>query len=387
MLSTSLVQSLYELPSPVLTAYVSTTPQDAALQGGTPRYLHSLKERSESLAEHLKPEEKDRFLAELDRVNQFLAVPTSHGSFAIFSGPAVWQALALQVPVTAEITWGKPSLAQLIWLASEHKQYGIIEVDHKGVRFFRAALGEIEEDEEQRFTVDVSAWKQKDMGHVNEAARKSHGTQRDVFEKRMENQYARMCGDAAHRASTLFAQKHVAAIFLVGPNKLIATLEAKFPRTFRIPIARIDHDLAKASPQELLKHLDPYFAAWERDHQAALVNSVTEQERGTIPDFDETLAQLQRGKVRTLLLAADFEASVHQCGECGWIDRSADAACTACGGKRDATTLRRVLPELLRKHNVTLEIASGEAAERLKQAGGMASWIRQPKKNSARAGK
>jgi rubrerythrin len=387
MLSTTLIQSLFELPSPVLTAYVSTTPQDAALQGGTPRYRHSLKEAGESFAENLNPEQKERFLVELDRVNKFLAVPASHGSFAIFSGPAIWQALVLQAPVTPEIAWGKPSLAQLIWLTSEHKQYGIVEVDHKGVRFFRSALGEIEEDEEQVFTVDVSAWKQKDLGHVNEGARKSHGTQRDVFEKRMENQYARMCRDAAHRAATLFARKNVAAIFLAGPDKLITTMEAKLPRGFRIPVVRIDQDLAKVTQQEILKHLEPYFANWERNHQAELVNSVIEQERGTIPGFDETLAQLQRGKIRTLLLASDLDAGVRQCAECGWIDRSANPACPSCGGERHETSLRQVLPELLRKHDVELEIVSGEAGERLKQTGGMASWIRQPKRTSARAGK
>jgi peptide subunit release factor 1 (eRF1) len=299
----------------------------------------------------------------------------------------VSQVIPLQAQVSNEVHWGNPALSQLFWLTSEHKQYGIVAVDHKGARFFRSSLGEIEEDEEQAFTVDISAWKQKDMGHVNEGARKSHGTQRDVFEKRMENQYARMCGDAARRAAALFAHKNIAAIFLVGPDKLNTAVQSKFPRGFRIPVLKIDQDLAKAGPLEILKHLQPHFADWERDHQAALVHSVSEEERGTIHGFDETLAQLQRGKVRTLLLARDVDATVRQCAECGWIDRSAVPACPACGGKRGETTLRAVLAELLRQHNVELEIVSGEAGERLKQIGGMASWIRQPKKASARAGK
>jgi len=387
MLSKTLVEQLYELPSPVMTAYVRTSPEDAALQGGTPRYLHSLKEGAQSLAENLGSGEREHFLRELDRVSKFLTQPASHGSFVFLSGPAVWRVLPLQVPVTNEIFWGKPALAQLRWLTSEHKQYGIVDINHKGVRFFRSSLGEIEEDEEQAFTVDISAWKQKDMGHVNEGARKSHGTQRDVFEKRMENQYARMCRDSANRAATLLAHKDVAAVFLVGPDKLTTIVESKFPRAFRVPLVRIDQDLANLSPQEILKHLEPHFANWERGRQAVLVYEITDGKRGIIRDFDETLAQLQRGKVRTLLLARDVNARAHQCLECGSIDRTADPVCPACGGKRAQTTLRAVLPELLRQHNVELEIVSGEAGERLKQIGGMASWIRRPKRSAAGAGK
>lgn len=387
MLSKTLVEELYKLPTPVMTAYVRTSPEDAALQGGTPRYLHSLKEEGQSLARNLGATEREQLLSELDKVGKFLTQPASHGSFVCFSGPAVWQVLPLQVPVKNEVFWGTPALAQLLWLTSEHKQYGIVEIDRKGARFFHSSLGEIQEDEEQAFSVDVSAWKQKDMGHVNEGARKSHGTQRDVFEKRMENQYARMCRDAANRAATLFAQKNVAAVFLAGPDKLITIVESKFPRALGIPVVRIDQDLAHLSPQEIRRHLEPHFADWERQHQAALVHAVTEGKRGVIAGFDETLAQLQRGKVRTLVLARDGNASVYQCLECGSLDRASDAACPACGGDRVKTTLRVVLPELLRQHNVELEIVSAEAGERLQQMGGMASWIRQPKRTSARAGR
>jgi hypothetical protein len=42
-------------------------------------------------------------------------------------------------------------------------------------------------------------------------------------------------------------------------------------------------------------------------------------------------------------------------------------------------TLRDVLPEILLRHAVELEIVSGEPAERLKQMGGMAGWLRQKK--------
>jgi rubrerythrin len=387
MLSTSLLESFSRLPSPLLTAYVRTSPDEASLQGAAPRYLHLLKEEGQSVAENLASNGQGPFLKQLQRVTQFLSQRKSHGSFVIFAGSSVWEVVALQAEVRSELIWGKPSLTQLLWLAGEHKQYGIIAVDHKGARFFHYSLGEIVEGEEKEFAIDISGWKQEDLGHVTgQGVKKTRGSQRNVFDRRMENQYARLCGETAQQAATLFSAKDLAAVFLVGPDKLITAIEAKFPRTFPLPIVRVDQDLARVDPSELRRHLEPRIAAWEREHQTALVNAVTEGERGTIGGFEETLTQLQKGKVRTLVLARDLDAVLHQCVRCNWVDRCADRVCPVCGGQRRTVTLREVLPELLRRHQVELEIVSDEAAKRLKETGGMAAWIRQPKKVIARAG-
>lgn len=385
MVTTSLLESLSRLSSPLLTAYVRTSPEEASLQGAAPRYLHSLKEEGRSVGESLASEEREPFSKQYERVMEFLSQKKSHGSLVIFAGPSVWEVVSLQVAVRNELLWGKPSLAQLVWLAGEHKQYGIVAVDHKGARFFRFSLGEIVEGEEKKFVVDISGWKQKDLGKVmGEGVAKTHGTQRDVFDKRLDNQYVRLCHETAQQAATFFGSNDIAALFLVGPGKLITAIESKCPRTSRLPIVRIDQDLARVSPPELLKHLGPHIEAWEQQRQSELVTAVTEGERGTIGGFDESLAQLQKGKVRALVLAWDFDSILHRCISCGWVDRSADGVCPVCGAQRRDVNLREVLPELLLKHAVELEIVNNKTGERLKQLGGMAAWIRQ-KKATARA--
>jgi hypothetical protein len=201
----------------------------------------------------------------------------------------------------------------------------------------------------------------------------------------MENQYVRLCREAAQRAAAFFSGKELAAVFLVGPDKLIAAIEAKFPRSFRLPIVRDDQDLARVTAPELLKHLEPRIADWEREHQKALVAAFTEDPRGAVVGFDETLLQLQRGMVRTLVLPRDFDAVLHHCRECSWKGRCADHVCPVCKGEVGNATLRDVLPEVLLRHAVELQIVNGEAAKRLKQMGGMAGWLRQ-KKVKAKAG-
>jgi hypothetical protein len=386
MLSTTLLESLSQLPSPLLTAYVRTNPDDASLQGTAPKYLHFLKEEGRSLAERLSSEERGPFLEQLERVIEFLSKPKSHGSMVFFTGASVWKVLALQVEVKNELSWGRPNLSQLFWLTGEHKQYGVVAVDHKGARFLRYFLGEMLEGPEKTFDIEVSGWKKKDLGKVtSERMAITHGTQRDVFDKRMENQYVHLCRETAHDAAAFFANNHLAAIFLVGPEKLTALIEAKFPRVFRVPIVRDEQDLARVSAPELLKHLEPRFADWERQHQKSLVAALTEDARGAIGSFEETFTQLQRGMIRTLVVPRDFDALVHQCAECGWKGRCADRFCPVCQSEVGGTTLREVLPEILLKHAVELEIVSDEPAERLQQMGGMAGWLRQ-KKVTAKVG-
>jgi hypothetical protein len=387
MITTSLLESLSQLPSPLLTAYVRTTPDEAALQGAAPRYLHSLKEEGRSIAESLASEEREPFSKQLERVVEFLSQkPKSHGSLVIFAGPTVWEVVLL-AEVTNELSWGKPSLGQLFWLAGEHKQYGIVTVDHKGARFFHYSLGEIVEGEEKKFVIDISGWRQKDLGKVTgKGVAKTHGTQRDVFDKRVDNQYVRLCRETAQQATTFFSGKELAAVFVVVLDKLITAIQAKFLRNCRLPIVRDDQDLARVSPPELMKHLEPRIADWEREHQKSLVAALTEDARGAIVGFEETLLQLQRGMVRTLVLARDFDAVLHQCRECSWKGRCADRVCPVCEGETVDATLREVLPEILLRQAVELEIVSDEPAERLKQMGGMAGWLRQKKVTAKAAG-
>jgi rubrerythrin len=386
MLSTNLLKSLSRLPSPLLTAYVRTTPDQAALQGAAPRYLHLLKEKGRSLAESLESPDRDSFSRQLERVMEFLSKPKSHGSMVFFAGPSVWEVVPLQTEVKDELRWGRPSLAQLIWLTGEHKQYGLVAVDHKGARFFLCSMGEIVEGQEKKFNVDISGWRKKDLGKVmGEGVAKTHGTQRDDFDKRLDNQFLRLCREAAQQAAAFFPAKDLAAIFLLGPDKLTTAMEAKFPRIFRLPIVRIDQEIARLTPAALLGHLAPRVSDWEREHQKTLVHAISGNERGTIRGLDETLTQLQRGQVRTLVLAWDFDVAIHQCRECSWKGRCADRVCPVCEGQTGESTLRDLLPEILLKHTVELEIVSGEAAERLMQMGGMAGWLRQ-KKLQATAG-
>jgi hypothetical protein len=69
----------------------------------------------------------------------------------------------------------------------------------------------------------------------------------------------------------------------------------------------------------------------------------------TVLGVDDTLAGLQEGLTRDAVVEHGIAEQVRQCTKCGWIDRTPDAICRACGGARLVTGLRAVLPQLAKR--------------------------------------
>jgi hypothetical protein len=381
MLNEIKVQSLRQLSGPLLTAYLSTNPADSSRHGLVPEYLTWLKQEAKVLAENVPHSERGLFGEQLNRLEDFLRgrIPEETG-LVIFAGPGTWEIVPLRLDVENELHWGKPSLAQLLWLLNEHKPYGIVVVDRVKARFFRYSLGQMIELNEKKFEIDISQWKQEELGHVTgQSVRKTRGTQREAFGHRMNAQYQRLCRATANETRDLCEKEGFTAVFLVGSDRLIKPIEAALPQGFQHSVVLVKENFGKLPASELQQRLQPRIAKWEGEYKARLVSALLESERGNVMGIEETLAELQNGKIRTLVVSRELDTRLQQCKHCGWTDRSADPCCSACGGERRAVMLHDALPELARKFDTETEVVSGESARKLKDAGGIGAWLRQPR--------
>ena len=389
MLTMDRLETLSRMASPLVTVYVYANPSEASQHSLTPAGVAWLKTEGRAVANRLPVEEQEVFLEQLNRVEEFLRDRVPHErSLVIFAGPSRWETIPLQIEVQNEIHWGKPALGQLLWSVGEHKTYGVLVMDHAGAKFFEYWLGELTRHKEKKFEADASEWKQKDLGHVTamKQSQRSHGTQRDAFAKRVDNRYAHFCIETAHEAAVFYAEKSLAALFLSGPDRLIKTVERKLPKSLKQSVVAFDQDLAHLTLPEMVKHLQPHIEAWERKHEAELIAAVTSGEGAAVAGLDKTLAQLQRGKVRTLVVARGLNPVLHRCAQCGWTDGSANSTCAVCGGERRDITFEEMLPEWIRRQGVQIQVVSNGAADALKRADGIAGWLGRPKSSSARAG-
>jgi hypothetical protein len=382
MLRINQLQEIAESPVPLLTMYLNTQNRNASRHPLTASELTWFKQEAASLARTLSARDAARFQEKAARVEKFLeGRHPEEKALVIFAGPDTWTALPLQTRVDNEIHWGKAAIGQLFRLMSEHHAYGVVVVDHQGARFFVYLLGELAELAEKPFNIDQSQWKRKDVGHVgSERLRKAHGSDRDLHEHRVEAQYERLFRETADQAAALSKQHDFAGIFLVGPERLVGPIQGNFPATFPTRLVPVIEDFGKFSPRGILRRLERLMSDYEQKWQIASVEQLLAADAGSVRDADETLARLQEGAIRNLVVAAAHDFQLRECSKCSTVNRSGDPVCAHCGGERRFVALLDVLPGLAARQGTKVEVVSGEAAQILVRAGGIAGWLRQSKK-------
>lgn len=381
MLSKSLIASLSQSPQPLLTLYINVNPSEQTNRGPNPGFLTWLKAEAKVVGPDVPAKEQVLFQEQLNRVEHFLRGESlGPQGFVIFSGASSWQQLPLQMNVNNELSWGRPQLSQLLALINEHKTCCVVAVDHAGARFFRYELGEMTELAGKEFRIDITQWKKTDHAHMARRNTKMpHGPQVDTFKQRMEVQYSRLCREVAERIKRICKAQHPVPIVLAGSKRLTGQIEKALPQDLQQDVALVTQDLARIELGDLQRRLAPKIAAWVSQHEKMRVDQLLDGEHRSIIGIDETLAQLQEGRIGTLVLSSSLVASLRQCVKCGLVSRSADPVCPTCGSKRRAITLWEALPELMATHQTAVEMVNGQAGKRLIEAGGMGGWLRQPK--------
>jgi peptide subunit release factor 1 (eRF1) len=269
-------------------------------------------------------------------------------------------------------------------MLNEHGSYGVVVMDLHAARFYSFLLGELTQLAEKRFGIDESQWKRKDVGHVgSERTRKAHGSDRDLFEHRLKAQYERLFRETADQTIALSKQHAFTGIFLVGHERLLSPTLDKFPPAIRERLVLVPEDFGNFSTRGILRRLEPRITDYERKRQVAHVEQLLSADSGSITDVDETLARLQKGTVRTILVAADQDFHLRECEQCGTATRSSDLVCADCGGKRRSIALLDLLPRLAAAQGTKIEFVRGKAAQNLVRAGGLAGWLRQTKSTTA----
>jgi hypothetical protein len=376
MLRPGLIESLPELRAPLLTVYLDTNREETANRALEPGYLINLGSRAKIAEERMDREDCEAFRKQVQRAEAYLRThpPTSKG-VAIFAGPDSWEFVPLEVPVENEVDWGAPSLTPLLWLMEEHKPYGVVVVNRRRARFFLYWLGEMLALADKQCVLAPS--KEKEMGPVARAfgVRVSRGTNRDVFEHHRDAQYLHFCRQVAEKIERWCEAEHLQSLFLLGLSEMIRPIQKEIPVALHGKIVPIEENLGSVSKAELLGRIEPLAAKHNRERETTLVETLLGEQRGAVVGIDETLARLQQGDLRDLVVAKGLDDGLKRCSECLWVDRTADPKCPACGRERYAARLRNVLPELVRRFKVSMEVVSGDAGRKLEKAGGLGAWL------------
>jgi hypothetical protein len=378
MLNESILASCAQLPSPVLSVSVNTSERSADRHPRVRPELTWLSDAADKLGETLGDRERKSFERQVRRVRRFLEHRrAAERAAVIFAGPKCWRVSPLHVSVQNKLHWGEPEIASLLPLFCGHRSYGIVVLDHKTVRYFASSRGDLTLLGSRSFEIDASQWKHKYQGRVGaERVQKSRGPLRDLYQRRIEAQYKKLCHQVADEAAAMAKRHELDGLLLVGPDRLIQFVREKIPYSLVDTTVVVQENLGRSSLRELQRRLQPLVDDHEQEQQLSGVRLLQSSDRAAITNPDEVIAQLQTGRIRTLLVARDLEFALRQCPKCKQASRAADRVCADCGELRQEINLGELLAQVSAMGDVNIEFVNGVAAQLLLRTGGLGGWLR-----------
>jgi len=207
-----------------------------------------------------------------------------------------------------------------------------------------------------------------------EAIRGSH---RDSIEHRVEAQYVRFFSKEAECIRAWADRRSLNPVLLAGPPKLLELAWKELPKGIQERTILIMEDIEHLPLAELQARVESEVQRWEHGYERTLVDHLLDSADGThaVLGLENTLTHLQQGMVRGVVYARGFDEQVSQCANCAWTDRQTTPVCPICSSTRRLTALRAVLPELSRRFKAPLEVVAEEAGQKLRQAGGIGTWL------------
>lgn len=373
MLKAEQLDRLPELPGPVLTAYLDVNPGNLRNQRGGGRSPAAIwmRDRARYLAAGLPAPEARALRREMRRLDEFLSASRAGAkSLVAFSGPRAWEVLRLEVAVEEELYWGPPALGQLLWLADEHQPCGAVAIERSGARFFRFWMGEAWEEPPRPFSIDRSQWRPRTLVM-------GVGVEVENYRQRETEHFERFYREVAAQSQAWARRRSLRPLVLLGGTEAVDGVRDAFPAAWRRDLIVVSELPSGSNASEIAARVGPELERWRREQESGEVEqALGAAERGeAVTGVDATLAALQEGRIRRLLVSRDLRGRVRLCPRCGWVDRSPQIACPQCGAGREAQSLRAMLPLLARKFSVPVAVVAGGAAGRLAAAEGMAGWL------------
>ena len=369
---------LAQLPEPLLTVYLNTNPGLPSNCRSVPGYIAWLKTEAKSLRENRGESKSSSLYKQVKRVEKYLDTQRpAHTGVVIFAGQEAWQVIPIQVEPSNEIHWGKPNLWQLSSIMGLHRPACAAVLDLSGARLYEYAFNTLTQFAEQPFKIDTSHWRQKEREHMaKQGSRMPHGAQRDLFEHRVEAEYVHLLHEVARVIAAYCAVHSIDQVYLLGSDRLTKQVQENLPQPLREQVVLIPHVSAEEPAGDIQARIEDRLREYEAIRKEHLIDELLNRTQGIVTGVDQTLNQLQRGLLASLVVAEGLNPVLHQCESCGLVTASALQRCPACKQIQTAITLHEALPTLLIRHACSMELVEGPAASHLQTAGGIGGILR-----------
>jgi hypothetical protein len=255
-------------------------------------------------------------------------------------------------------------IGPLTQVVRSHPRYGVIIVDREHLRLVSVHMGKI--GEEREVAPDAIP-----TPHDVQAGGYSHKD----YQKRKAEETRHFFKDFADEI-VQFDQRVAADHFvLLGTTENTKKFREFLPKGVLDRVVHEAHAPSSASGPELVRHLQPVFDDVAMQDQARALDLLQErvgQAHFATAGIQDTLVQLQEGKVERLLVAHDLEKAGVQCTQCNFYLARRDGACPYCGGElRDGIDLVESMIRIAAHQAARIDFVTGDVMRDFRGVGAL----------------
>jgi peptide subunit release factor 1 (eRF1) len=259
----------------------------------------------------------------------------------------------------------RPIIAPLVEVVESNPVYAIFVVDREHLRLLSVRWGQVLADERAETEPD------EPRRHAVQAG----GEAAKGFQKWKAEETRHFFKEFAAEAVEFCRRHRPDHLVLAGTDEnvkgflpfLTVELQEKVVHTTAAPI--------DAGAPVIVERLTSFFAQQHEQRETRAVEVLSDRVRHNYfatAGIQQTLEQLQEGKVEALIVARDLHRAGSQCQRCGFFLARTDSECPYCGGQlRNGVDVVEAMIRLAEEQEIAVGFADQAALAALKGAGGL----------------
>ena len=310
---------------------------------------------------------RQRFETECERVLEFLKDYTPKGrGLVIFSDSSrdFWWRRDLGVEVSPGVRWtARPWVRPLLEVLERNDPFGVVLIDKQHARIL---------------TVDASGMQQQteilsDVPSKHSTTGSDHMWSQGQMDRDHTNHIRLHAKRVAEDLAEIVDRLKLTRIVIGGPVAATSIFVSELPKRLQQIIVGTVSAPIDANHERLLGEIREVQERAEHEDESKLVDAmITSAMKGdrAVLGISDTLAAIEQGRVRCMVIARDYRAVGEQCTSCRILLVEGGDQCSFCGGKLEAA------PDLINLASYKVldqagkvQIVSGHAAEKLSESG------------------
>lgn len=286
------------------------------------------------------------------------------------------------VDVNNELWWGKPSLGQLDWILEEYRNYGIVKIEQEKLHFYVVALNQVYKEWVESISEDTLVWQIKHTPPEKYLREKAipglrGGDTKEIVERHMNEEIQKFWKQSSSSLEKMRKNYYIYEIILAGLDSQTELFQ-KSVNFIDMKIIGHIHYSKDMTIKDIVTAAREIFKKYEREGEQKLINEIIERSDTKTEaslGIKNVLKVIQEGRAGIVALTNTTDKILIECMNCGYIMTKDAKECKQCSSKNlRIGSIKTLLPPLLRKYKVAMNIVSDNISEKFSKHGIGVLW-------------